>query len=210
MLSPDGPMGPGGPVPPGGGPAWPGPGPAQPAAAGRSAVRWLVVLIAVTAAVALLGVAAGLVWTVVAPRVTVVVTGRGAAQVVNPETKAFIAGDGWFCVIGLVAGIMVGLIGYLVAVRRRGAPAMAGLILGGLAASLIAWWIGRNDGLAAFHHALLTSRTGTILHAPLMLRAHASVVVWPLAAALAGGLAELLSGQARPARPIGAASKLGT
>ncbi|MGE5287862.1 MAG: hypothetical protein ACM3ML_11785 [Micromonosporaceae bacterium] len=178
--------------------------------AGRSAGRSLAVLGAVTAAVALLGVPAGLVWTAVAPRVTVVVTGHGAAQVVNPETKAFIAGDGWFCVIGLVGGLVVGLAGYLLAVRRRGAPAMAGLILGGLAASLIAWWIGRNDGLAAFHRALLTSRTGAVLHAPLMLRAHGAVVVWPLATALAGGLAELLTGQARPASPIGAASKLGT
>jgi hypothetical protein len=177
--------------------------PRQPA--GRSVAA----VCAVIAAVALLGLPAGLTWIAVAPRVAVVVTGHGAAQVVNPETKAFIAGDGWFCVIGVVGGLIVGLAGYLFAVRRRGAPAMAGLILGGLAASLLAWWIGRSDGLAAFHAALLTSHRGAILHAPLTLRAHGAVVVWPLTAALAAGFAELLNGKVRSVRPIGAASKLG-
>jgi hypothetical protein len=177
----------------------PGRGPGRPAA----------VLAVVTAAVALLGVPAGAAWIILAPRVVVVITGHGAAQVVNPETKAFIAGDGWFCVIGLAGGLLTGVVGYLLAVRRHGAPAMAGLILGGLAAALIAWWIGRSSGLAAFHAALLTRHTGAVLHAPLVLRAHTAVVIWPLTTALCAGLAELLRGQASSASPIGATSKLG-
>ncbi len=176
---------------------------------GRPPGRPLAVLATVTAAVALLGVPAGAAWIAVAPRVVVVVTGHGAAQVVNAETKAFIAGDGWFCVIGVVGGLLTGVAGYLLAVRRRGAPAMAGLILGGLAASLVTWWIGRNSGLAAFHSALLTRPTGAVLHAPLVLRAHVAVVIWPFTVSLCAGLAELLSGQASPASPIGATSKLG-
>jgi hypothetical protein len=192
------------------GPAADLPSPGDLAGRRRPAGRLLAVLGAVTAAVALLGLPAGLAWIAVAPRVAVVVTGRGTAQVVNPETKAFIAGDGWFCLIGLAGGLVAGLAGYLIAVRRRGAPAMAGLMVGGLAASFLAWWIGRSDGLAAFHSALLTSPKGAILHAPLMLRAHGAVVVWPLTAAVAGGLAELLTGKPRYVGAIGAASKLGT
>ncbi len=159
----------------------------------------LVVLAATTLTVAVLGVPSGFVWAAIAPRVALVVTGHGAGQVANPETKAFIAGDGWFCVIGIVGGLLAGIAGYLVAVRRRGALAALGLILGGLAAALLAWWIGRSVGLASFRNALTASRPGTVLHAPLVLRAHGAVVIWPLTSALLVALAELLTGPQRDA-----------
>lgn len=161
-----------------------------------------VVLVTVTAAVAMLGVPAGFGWAALAPRVVVLVTGSGAAEVLNPETKAFIAADGWFCLLGIAAGLLAGVVGYLVAVRRHGAVAVAGLMLGGLAASLLEWWIGRSIGLASFRTALLLSRNGAVLHAPLALRAHGALVIWPLTSAIFVGLAELLSGQ-RPDRLAG-------
>lgn len=162
---------------------------------GRVSRNPLVLFAAITAAVAALGVAGGFAWAAIAPRVAVVVTGHGAAQVVNPETKAFIAADGWFCIIGAAGGLLAAVIGYLVAVRRCGAVAAAGLILGGLAASIVQWRVGRNIGPASFRSALLTSRTGTVLHAPLSLRAHAALLVWPLASALVVGLVEMLVGE---------------
>ena len=137
----------------------------------------------------------GFIWSAITPRVAVVVTGHGVAEVINPETKAFIAADGWFCVIGVVGGLLAGVVGYLTAVRRHGAAAAAGLILGGLAASLVEWWIGRSIGHASFHSALFLSHQGAVLHAPLVLRAHAALVIWPLTAALCVGVAELLAGQ---------------
>jgi hypothetical protein len=183
------------------------------------ALRLALILAGVTAAVALLGVPAGFAWVAIAPRVTIVVTGHGVAQVVNPETKAFIAADGWFCVVGVLGGLLAGVAGYLVAVRRYGPVAVAGLIAGGLAASLVEWWIGRSVGLAPFRRALFLSHQGAVLHAPLVLRAHGALVVWPLTAALVVGLAELLAGQPRDARAFtteggepdrsGAAPKLG-
>ena len=185
----------------------------------RTLPRPWVVLAAVTAAVALLGVPAGFVWSAIVPRVTIIVTGPGVAEVINPETKAFIAADGWFCVLGVIGGLLAGVVGYLAAVRRDGAVAVAGLILGGFAASLVQWWIGRNIGLAAFRKALFLSHKGAILHAPLVLRAHVGLVIWPLTAALVVGLAELLAGKPRDAQPLappggerdrsGAAPKLG-
>jgi hypothetical protein len=153
------------------------------------------VLVGVTAAVALLGIPAAFAWAAVVPRVAVVITGHGAAEVINPETKAFIAADGWFCVIGVIGGVLAGVVGYLTAVRRSGPAAVAGLILGGLAASIAAWWIGRNIGLASFRTALYLGQQGAVLHAPLVLRAHTALVIWPLTSALVVGLAELLLGQ---------------
>ena len=162
---------------------------------GRPSPHPLAILAVITVAVALLGVPGGLAWAAIAPRAAVVITGRGVAQVVNPETKAFIAADGWFCIIGVVGGLLAGLAGYLAAVRRHSPFATVGLILGGLAASFIEWWIGRNVGLASFHSALLLGHKGAVLHAPLALRAHGAVVIWPLTSALLVTLAELLAGQ---------------
>lgn len=161
----------------------------------RTLARPVVVIVAVTAAVALLGVPGGFIWAAITPRVAVVVTGHGAAEVINPETKAFIAADGWFCVVGVIAGLLAGVAGDLIAVRRHGAVAAGGLILGGLAASLVEWWIGRNIGLASFRSSLFLSHQGAVLHGPLVLRAHGALVIWPLTSALVVGLAELLAGQ---------------
>jgi hypothetical protein len=81
----------------------------------RNAVEWraaLVPSLAVVVGTALLGVAGGYLWAAVAPRVALVVVGRGAADLVNSETSAFIAADGWYCVICLVGGVISGLLGY--------------------------------------------------------------------------------------------------
>jgi hypothetical protein len=171
----------------------------------RTLARPVVIIAGVTVAVAVLGVPAGFAWAAIAPRVAVMVTGHGAAAVINPETSAFIAADGWFCVVGVIGGLLSGVVGYVTAVRRHGPAAVAGLLLGGIGASLVAWWIGRNIGLASFHRALHLSRQGTVLHAPLVLRAHGALVIWPLTSALVVGLAELLAGPT--ARRAGAARR---
>ena len=60
---------------------------------------------------------------------------------VNAETTAFIVADAWFVLIAAAGGLLTGIAGYVYVVRRRGAPAALGLILGGLAAAAIMWWI---------------------------------------------------------------------
>ena len=100
----------------------PMPLPAARAAAGIR--RGIVACLAVTAGTVLLGVAAGFLWSVAAPRPLLVMTGRGAAAVINAETSAFIAADGWYCFICLAGGLLTGLFGYLLAVRRYGPVAM--------------------------------------------------------------------------------------
>ncbi len=169
---------------------------------GRPSPHPLAILALITVVVALLGVPGGLAWAEIAPRAAVVITGRGVAQVVSPETKAFIAADGWFCIVGVLAGVVTGLAGYLTAVRRHGS-ATVGLVVGGLGASFVQWWVGRNVGLASFRSALLLSPKGAVLHAPLVLRAHAALVIWPLTAALIVTLAELVAGQRGEPAPSG-------
>ncbi|HEY2521472.1 MAG TPA: hypothetical protein VGJ19_15270 [Streptosporangiaceae bacterium] len=148
-------------------------------------------------ATAVLGVPSGYIWALLAPRAPARIVSHGAANVVNAETTAFIAADAWFVLIATIGGLLTGILGYVYVVRRRdgvqGAPAALGLILGGLGATMIMWWIGDNYGHASFQHALLTRPTGTYLHASLSLGSKSAVIFWPLFAALAIAIPELIA-----------------
>ena len=172
----------------------------------RPPFRSLAVLVATGVLTAVAGGPGGLAWAAVAPRALVVVTGRGAADVINPETPAFIAADGWFCVIGLVGGLLCGLAAYPAAVRRRGALAAAAVIAGAFGASLAAWWIGHSIGLSGFRAGLVAGHAGAVLHAPLTLRAHSALVSWPFGAALGVVAAELVTGRGHRRRQPAAAA----
>jgi hypothetical protein len=171
--------------------------------------RSIVVLLATGVLTAAAGGPGGLAWAAVAPRTLVAVAGRGAADVVNPETPAFIAADGWFCIVGVVGGLLCGLAGYAAVVRHRGAPAAVALIVGAVGASLAAWWIGQNIGLPGFRAGLMAGHGGAVLHAPLTLRAHSALASWPFGASVGVMAAELVTGrrdrrrQAAGTRPAG-------
>jgi len=154
--------------------------PLTPRAVGRTTLALLIPL----AATAVIGVPAGYIWALLAPRALAQVASRGAAQVVNPETTAFIAADAWFVLIAAIGGLLTGIAGYLLLVRRHGAPAALGLILGGLAAAALMMWIGDNYGHAAFQHRLLTDRAGTYLHSSLSLGSKGALAFWPMLVAL--------------------------
>ena len=161
---------------------------------GAVTVAWS---LAVAAGTVLLGVAAGLSWAAVAPRAWLVMTGPGAAAVINPETSAFIAADVAFCLVCVAGGIVSGLLAYLFAVRKHGPVGMAGLIAGALAAALVARWVGEQSGLATFRHLLATLPAGARLRDSLTLGAAGALGFWVLGAcAVAGGL-ELLIGPGR-------------
>jgi hypothetical protein len=173
-------------------PGEPAPAPAPEPGGGRTgADRTMLAagltLAAVLLGTALLGVVAGFVWLAVAPRPLLVVVARGSADVVNPETAAFILADVWFTLLCLIGGVISGLLGYLYAVRRLGPPGMLSVLLGALAAALIAGWIGEHSGAAAFNHLLIVSRPGALLRAPLALGGVGALAFWPLAAGVTAG-----------------------
>ncbi len=171
---------------------------ASPAAVGVS--------LAIAAGTALLGVAAGYIWSLAAPRALLVIVSPGAAGLVHTETAAFIAADLTFCLIGLAGGVLSGGLGYLLGVRRYGPLAMIGVLAGALAAALLARWVGEQSGLANFHHLLTTLPAGGRLLDPLTLRATGGVACWPFAAGLTAGGMEALATRGRhrgrAARPL--------
>ncbi len=113
----------------------------------------------------MIGIIAGLIWAAVAPRVQyqVYTLKPPTAYATNPETSAFIAADGWYCFIALAGGALIGLLGYLFAVRRYGAWPMAGVVVGSIAAAFITQWLGhRQSGGPGFDHLLATSKPGNL------------------------------------------------
>jgi hypothetical protein len=115
---------------------------------------------------------------------------QGEAQLVNAESSAFIVADAWFCAIAAIGGLITGVVGYRVLVRRAGWTAAAGLVLGALAASLIALWVGENIGLGTYNHLLASSQVGAFFHSSLALGAKSALVFWPLLTSVAILLAE--------------------
>jgi hypothetical protein len=139
---------------------------------------------------AVLGIVAGLIWAEVAPRALLQEVARGQAQQVNAESSAFISADAWFCVIVAVSGLITGVLGYRLLVRRVGWVATAGLVLGALAASLTAVWVGENMGLGTYNHLLASSAVGAFFNSSLSLGAKTGLAFWPLITSLAILLAE--------------------
>jgi hypothetical protein len=126
-----------------------------------------------------LGIVAGLIWAVVAPRALLQEVGSAEAQVVNAETSAFIVADAWFCLITAVGGLVTGIAGYRLLVRRAGWIAAAGLVLGAVAAALLTLWIGGQIGIGTYNHLLATSPAGTFFRASLTLGAKSALAFWP-------------------------------
>jgi len=135
--------------------------------------------VAALAGSAVLGVAAGVIWTAVAPRALLQEIGPGEAELVNAESHAFIVADAWFCLIVAVGGAITGVVGYRLLVRRAGWTAAAGLVLGAVAAGLLTLWVGENIGLGTYSHLLATSRNGVFFHASLGLGAKSALAFWP-------------------------------
>jgi hypothetical protein len=157
--------------------------------------RALIAACLIVAVSAVMGLAAGLTWAAAAPRVVyqVYTLNPPTAYAVNPETSAFIATDGWYCLLAVIGGALIGLLGYVFGVRRYGPVPMAGIILGATGAAFIAQWVGhRQSGGPGFNHLLATSKPGTLLRAPISLGSHGALAFWPLAAAAVAGGIELI------------------
>jgi hypothetical protein len=99
---------------------------------------------------------------------------------VNAESTVFIVADAWFVLITAVGGVITGVLGYRIGVRRAGAAAAAGLVVGAVGAALLAMWVGDNIGLGTYNHLLATSQAGTFFHGSLALGAKSALAFWPL------------------------------
>jgi hypothetical protein len=144
------------------------------------AKRGLTAFAVALASSAVLGAVAGLIWAAVTPRPLFQEVSPQAAQLVNAESSAFIVADAWFCLIGAVGGLITGVAGWMLLVRRGSWPGAGGLVLGAVGASYLAVYIGQSIGRATYYHQLATAATGTYFNANLLLGAQSALAFWPL------------------------------
>jgi hypothetical protein len=154
---------------------------------------------------AVLGIVAGLIWAAVAPRALLQEIAHGEAELVNAETSAFIVADAWFALITAVGGLVTGVLGYRLLVRRAGAAATAGLVPGALVGALVTLWVGDSIGLGTYNHLLASSPTGAFFQSSLALGAKSTLAFWPL---VTSGVILLAETGARRSRSAG--TKTGT
>jgi hypothetical protein len=141
-------------------------------------VRAGLITVAVTV---LVGAPVGLLWAALAPPVEVVVSADGV-RLVDRDSSAFIASDGYFVAAVLLAGVVGGALAWRLG-SRHGPAVVPGLAVGGLLAAYIAMAVGGlvdDVALAELVEAGVQGRR----ELPARLRSRSALLVWPAASLL--------------------------
>ncbi|GAA0566891.1 hypothetical protein GCM10010172_58450 [Paractinoplanes ferrugineus] len=143
------------------------------------------------AAVLALGAPFGLLWAWLAPSVPVINTGSGI--VINDSSpEEYIAADGWYTLLGLGFGLLVGIAAWMLMRRDRGPFLLLGVVAGALGAGyLVAPWIGEMIGRDDYRHWSETAGKGATFLAPPEVHSTGPLLVPAFAAAI---VLTLLSG----------------
>jgi hypothetical protein len=162
----------------------------------------LVGRIACFAALALgVGAAAGVIWWAVVDLPTYRVNSEGGAATSERGLSEFISGDAWFTVIGLVAGVGLGLLGWRL-FRGLGWPVVLVVVLSAVAAELVCWLVGYRLGPGAFEPRLMAADPGDLVPIELTLRAKAALLAWPFFAVIPILLGSSLGWDEEDPRPL--------
>lgn len=159
--------------------------------------RKLAVGAVVFGGITLLGIPLGLLWWLISPRPEATVTSQWL--VYYPLSQTWFAVDGYYSIMMLVAGLVVGYTSYLLQQRvshryqlDMRLTTLLGLAAGTVAGSFVAWGVGAGLDFRAAEYALALAAPGDAVRAGLTLRAHSALLLWPFSAVLQYGLFEAL------------------
>lgn len=129
------------------------------------------------------GVALGLLWLWLSPRIPMVSDGK-AVYLKDTEGEEAIGGDGSFVLIALALGAVTAVLVFL-RYRKGGVAVVLGLAAGGVLASLVGWrvgvWLGPTTDIVAHAKAVGPK---VVFDGPLELRAKSALIAWSAAAML--------------------------
>lgn len=128
-----------------------------------------------------LGAVAGVLWWLVVSLPAYQLDSQGRASVSERDLTQFFAGDAWFCLLGLIVGVGLGIFGYRL-LRDLGWPLVLVVVLGGTAAGLLCWAVGYQLGPGEFTSRLAHAPLGGSVPITLTVRAKAALLFWPLCA----------------------------
>ena len=147
------------------------------------APRLTVRLLGFAAASLGLGAAAGVLWWLVVDPPTYELNSNGGATTSERGLTEFISGDAWFCVIGLVAGLLIGIAAWSW-LRDLGWTVVVVALVAATGAALTCWLVGYRLGPGDFSARLAAAQPGELVPIPLTLRAGASLLTWPFFAVI--------------------------
>ena len=126
---------------------------------------------------------------------------NGGATTTERGLTEFIAADAWFCAIGLVAGLLIGLAAWRW-LRTLGWSVVLVVLVCATAAALTCWLVGYRLGPGDFSARLAAAQPGELVAIPLTLRARASLLTWPFFAVIPVLLGSSLGRDDEEPRPL--------
>jgi hypothetical protein len=148
-----------------------------------------------------LGAAAGVVWWLIVKPPAYELNSNGGATTTERGLAEFIAGDAWFCAIGLVAGLLIGLAAWRW-LRSLGWSVVLVVLVCAVASALTCWLVGYRLGPGDFSARLAAAQPGQLVPIPLTLRARASLLTWPFFAVIPVLLGSSLGRDEEEPRPL--------
>jgi hypothetical protein len=125
----------------------------------------------------------------------------GSATTSERGLSQFIAGDAWFCAIGLVAGLLIGIAAWRL-LGDLGWTVVLVVLVCATAAALTCWLVGYRLGPGDFSVRLAAAQPGDLVPIPLTLRAYASLLTWPFFAVIPVLLGSSLGRDEEEPRPL--------
>lgn len=153
----------------------------------RADLRPVVALVLV---MALVGLPAGVLWWVLAPRADFRITETGPEALGRPSEELLLADDGVFVVVLALTGLLLGAAAWFLR-RRRGVATVLGLAVGATVTGVVAWQVGEVLGAGPTEAQLTT--VGATVTSSLTLGALPALAVAPFTAILIYVLAVLHS-----------------
>jgi hypothetical protein len=148
-----------------------------------------------------LGAAGGVVWWLIVKPPAYELNSNGGAATSERGLSEFIAGDAWFCAIGLVVGLLIGVAAWHW-LRDLGWSVVLVVLVCATASALTCWLVGYRLGPGDFSARLAAAQPGDLVPIPLTLRARASLLTWPFFAIIPVLLASSLGRDDDEPRPL--------
>lgn len=128
-----------------------------------------------------IGIGAGVLWEKVVRLPGYHIGSNGAATTTERGLTEFFAVDAYFCLIGFLASIGLGIVAWKW-FGRLGWPVVFVAVLGAASAALICWWVGYQLGPGAFEPRLAHAEPGDFVPIALDLRSPVALLVWAFGA----------------------------
>jgi len=148
-----------------------------------------------------LGAVAGVGWSAAVDVPAYLVNPDGSASIGERGLAQFVAGDAWFCAIGLLVGVGLGLVAWR-ALSGLGWPLVLLVAVVAVLSALVCWYVGHRLGPEDFVGRLAAAQPGDLVPIELTLRARASLLTWPFVAIVPVLLGSSLGSDREEPRPF--------